>query len=152
MNIQEGEPAQLSSLTEECLEVVFPRMDNSGKSLFNQSIIEQIRKIIGMGQCSHLWDQMLSGLVTIQDDKVTEMLIDFARSGGTVELRTKATEVLWRNTAKSEFKNANGVDALLMLTTSSDEEVRIMAKQAIEDYQRYKSRLQSIEKRARDDR
>jgi len=152
VNIQAVEPIQPSSRTEECPEFVFPGVDEFGKSLLNLSSIEQIKKIIGMEPCSHLWDQTLSGLIDIQDDRITALLIDLARSGGTIGLRAKATEVLWRNTAKSEFKNSNGVDALRMLATSSEEGVRMIAKQAVEDYQRYKSRTQSIEKRSRGDR
>jgi hypothetical protein len=152
MNTQAIKPIEISSNAEECPESAFPGADGFGKSLLNHSSIEQIKKVIGMVQCSHLWDQTLSGLINIQDERITALLIDIARSGGTIGLRTKATEVLWRNTAKSEFKNVNAVDVLRMLATSSEEGVRIVAKQAVEDYQRYKSSTQSTEKTSRGDR
>ena len=105
--------------------------------------ITRARKVLAMERCSHLWENGIRELSRIQDDRVTSLLEDIAKNGKTLSLKTAATNALWHNTAKSEFKNVKGINALKNLTTSSDEGVRHYAQDAVRDYENYTKRTTS---------
>ena len=99
--------------------------------------IKRAKAVLGMQRCSHLWEEAIEELVGIQDDRVTAILIDIAGKGKTEQLKDKAAEALWNNTADSEFKNTKGIAALKRLSNSSDPAVKMKAQQALKDYERY---------------
>lgn len=116
--------------------------DEDSKAI-NEAKIKRAQKVLEMEACSHLWGQAMEQLISIQDERVTFLLIDFAIKGKTVELREKAVETLSRNTAKSGYKNLYGIRALKDLVASSDSRVSQKAQQALQDYEEYINRPKS---------
>jgi hypothetical protein len=113
------------------------------KMALDDAKIRRTEKVLRMEQCSHLWEQAIDELAFVQDERVSGLLADTASNGETIALRTKATKALWNHTARSEFKNVQGMNILEELATSSDEGVRVYAQGALQDYERYISRTQS---------
>lgn len=101
--------------------------------------IHRAQRVLASERCSMLWAQVLKEIESIQDDRVTAILIEAAERGPEL-LRGSATKALWANVAGSSFKNDKGLSALNGLTGSSDETVSMWAKQAVRDYQQYLKR------------
>jgi hypothetical protein len=119
------------------------QMREADRMALDEAKIKRAQKVLTMERCSHLWEQAIHELTGIQDDRITSLLSDIAKNGKTLALKTKATEALWHNTAGSEFKNVQGINALKNLTTSSDEGVRHYAHEALQDYENYMKRAKS---------
>jgi hypothetical protein len=98
--------------------------------------ISRAQRVLTSERCSGFWAEVLNDLAGIQDDRVTAILIEAAERGDR-HLRGMATKALWTNVAASSFKNSGGLSALNRLAGSSDQEVSMWAKQALQDYQRY---------------
>ena len=98
--------------------------------------ISRAQRVLKSERCSDFWAEVLNDLAGIQDDRVTAMLIEAAERGDT-HLRGMATKALWTNVAASSFKNSGGLSALNTLAGSSDQDVSMWARQALQDYQRY---------------
>jgi hypothetical protein len=97
--------------------------------------IERAREVLGMQKCSHLWEHAIQEIQVIQDDRVTALLTGLAENGEP-QIRGIATKALWYNVASSTFKNTEGISALKRLTGSSDQNVSMFAKEALQDYER----------------
>jgi hypothetical protein len=119
------------------------QMREADRMALEEAKIKRAEKVLSMERCSHLWEQAINELTYIQDEHVTTLLADIAKNGKTVALKTKATQALWRHTAKSEFKDAQAINVLKGLATSLDEGVSVYAQQALQDYERYISRTKS---------
>ena len=121
------------------------QMLEEDKRVLDDAKIKRAQKVLTMERCAHLWEKAVRQLGEIQDDRVTSILADVAKNGRNLALKSAATEALWHNTAKSEFKNVKGINALKNLTASSDEGVRHYAELAIKDYENYLKRTTSGE-------
>jgi len=97
--------------------------------------IERAQGVLGMQKCSHLWQHAIQEIQSIQDDRVTALLTGLAEQGDP-QIRGLATKTLWYNIASSAFKNTEGLSALKRLTGSSDQNVSMFAKEALQDYER----------------
>lgn len=111
-------------------------------ALENASIL-RAEKVFTMGRCSHLWERAIDELKYIQDERVATLLADLAQNGKTVALKTTATQALWLNTAKSGFKDTQAINVLQGLSASTDEGVSWYAREALQDYEKYTSRINS---------
>jgi hypothetical protein len=97
--------------------------------------IDRAKALLGMQKCSQFWEHAIQEIKGIQDDRVTSLLTTLAEKGEP-QIRGMSTKALWYNVAASTFKNTEGISALKRLTGSSDQNVSMFAKEALQDYER----------------
>jgi hypothetical protein len=103
--------------------------------------IDRAEALLGMQKCSQFWEQAIQEIKSIQDDRVTALLTNLAERGEP-QIRGIATKALWYNVAVSSFKNTEGLSALKRLTGSSDQNVSMFAREALQDYERQMSKAE----------
>lgn len=121
-------------------------MDEEDQKAMNEAKIKRTQKVLGMEACSHLWERALEGLVRIQDEQVTALLISLAKDSKNASIRERATDVLSRNVAISGYKDLLAMEALKNLSTSSEPGVSRQAQQGLQVFESHIQRGKSSPK------
>jgi hypothetical protein len=92
----------------------------------------------------HLHIEAIEQLAGLEDIQATEAIVQAASSGTGLDQKSRlqAVGVLWQHAANLKYTDATSVNALKQLAEDSNENIRSIARQALEDMTNYQNSAQ----------